>query len=142
MTTINNAGGSVQKTNVDTVIKSHIIRKTTTLSEKKLGDDSYHAVVWAEDILGLDTVRNLRTYTGEYKPKSRTKTNKATGDTIRNVPERFGQRNGGLTVSCSAVKVNQDKGILTLTNASLINGAQTQGELNLFLKRWKIQLKT
>lgn len=128
MTISNNAGGSGQKTK----LKSHIIRNTTTLSEKKLGDSSYHVVAWAEDVLALNTDRNLRTYTGTYNPKTRTRTHKAIADTIRNHPDRFGQRNGGLTVSCSAVQINQDRGSILFTDVSLINGAQSQGELKLF----------
>ena len=128
MSSNNNAGSSVKKTK----LKSHLIRNTTTLSEKSLGDSSYHVVCWAEDILLLDTVRNLRTYTGVYNPRTRTKTHKAIADTIRNHPDRFGQRNGGLTVSCSLAKVSQEKDELSLTGASLINGAQSQGELQLF----------
>ncbi len=130
MTTSKNAAGSAKKT----TLKSHIIRNTTTNTEKSLGDASYSVVAWAEDVLELNTVQNLRSYTGEYNPRTRTKTHKAIANTLRNNPERFGQRNGGFTITCSSVNVSSEKNQIIMINDSLINGAQTQGELNLFFK--------
>ena len=137
MSQIKNAVGSVKKTPVSSsvsksTIKSHVIRNTTSLSEKDLGDSSYNCVCYAEDLLELNTVKNLRTYIGEYSSKRRNKTHKAIARTLEDNPKRFPQRSQGLTITCTKAEVNSEKNQITVFNESLINGAQTQGELRRF----------
>lgn len=134
MSNIKNAGSSVKKTSVSssvskTTLKAHVIRNMTSNSEKGLGDSSYGCVSYAEDVLDLNTVKNLRTYIGEFNSKKRTKTHKAIARTLEDAPERFPQRNQGLTITCTNVDVNSERNQISLVDESLINGAQTQGEL-------------
>ena len=130
MTTTINTGGSVQKTKIN----CHVIRNTSSNSEKSLGLTSLTCVSFAKDILHLNTDKNLRDWTGEHNPRTRNKNHKAIERTLKTNPGMFPQYNGGLTVTCSSANVNVDKGEVTLIDASLINGAQTQGEINLYFK--------
>ena len=48
-------------------------------------------------------------------------------------PERFIIRNSGFVITASEVVVDDNAKVVTLTDASLINGAQSQGEIRNFL---------
>ena len=45
------------------------------------------------------------------------------------MPDRFINRNSGITITCIKCDVDDNNRTATLTNASIINGAQTQGEI-------------
>jgi hypothetical protein len=131
MSNNNNAVSSASK---KTKLKTDLIRNTSTRSEKDHGRASYTAVVSSKEILKVNTDKNLRIHIGEYNPKRRNHVHKAMADTIRNKHDLFPQLNGGCVIVASDIKINNDTGDITLTDESLINGAQTQGEIKLYYK--------
>ncbi len=110
-------------------IHYHTIRNLTSPEEKENGVQTHFANVRAENVLQLSTRDNLRSYIAEHNPKKRNKVHQAIERTIVEYPDRFINRNSGLTVTCSKIQVDDNSKVARLTDASIINGAQTQGEI-------------
>src|SRR5947207_8817427 len=113
-----------------------LIRKTTSPDEVETGVQSFVANLPASEILKLGTKENLRSYLAEDNPKKRNKVHDAIRGTIERSPKRFITRNSGFVIAASDIDVDDNKKIATLTDPSLINGAQSQGEIS----RWKAEV--
>ena len=136
----NNQSASSNANNNDSdkviFINATRINNTTSPEEKNHGSMHYTVTCPIKEILnpelGLDN--NLRDdYGSEDSIKNPTAVHREIRASFEEIPSRFIQRNSGFTVVCSAIEVPQTKefGInkITLTNASIINGAQTKGIL-------------
>lgn len=106
-----------------------VIRNLTSSDEKSNGVQTWFANVNAREILNIGTRDNLRSYIAEHSPSKRNAVHKQIENTIQELPDRFINRNAGITVTCTNCEVDDNKKIAHLENASIINGAQTQGEL-------------
>jgi hypothetical protein len=106
-----------------------LIRNTTSPDEKSIGVQSFVANAPAAEILKLETKANLRSYLGEYNKLKRNPVHIAIRRTIEEQPERFIIRHSGFVVTASDVTIDDSRKIVTLTDANLINGAQSQGEI-------------
>jgi hypothetical protein len=109
-----------------------LIRNTTSPDEKSNGVQSYVANLPAFEILKLDTKDNLRAYLAEHDPRKRNRVHDAIRETIDTEPSRFIVRNSGFVITAAAISVNDDEKVTVLTDASVINGAQSQGEVRSF----------
>jgi hypothetical protein len=109
------------------------LRNLTSPDEKKNGTRTYFANLPAAEILKLDTVENLRQYIPELRPAKRNPVHEAIGQTIRDNPDEFIVLNSGFTICSADCVVNEDKKEIRLGNSSLINGAQSQGEIKHYL---------
>jgi hypothetical protein len=109
------------------------VRNLTSPDEKINGTRTYFANIPAPEILKLDTVENLRQYIPELRPARRNKVHEAIGETIRDNPDEFIVLNSGFTICAAECVVNEDKKEIRLGNSSLINGAQSQGEIKRYL---------
>ena len=114
-------------------IKYQLIRNVTSPEEKKNGVKTYFLNVPANQLADLGTSENLRSYIAEHSARRRNAVHKAIESTILNEPERFINRNSGITITCSDLELDDDAKVVTLTDASIINGAQTQGEIIRYL---------
>lgn len=110
-----------------------LLRNTTSPDEKSIGVQSYVANAAAMEILKLETKANLRSYLGEYNPRKRNRVHLAMRRTMEAQPERFIIRNSGFVITATDVSIDDNAKVLTLTDGSLINGAQSQGEIRAFL---------
>jgi hypothetical protein len=110
------------------------IRDISTVEEEANGAATYMAVIPASEILKVGTEGNLRSYIPAHPGKKRSMVHKAIGETIRNKPDRFSQFNSGFLVAASKIQVDDQKKAVTLWDASVNNGAQSQGEIDLYLK--------
>jgi AIPR protein len=113
------------------------IRNMTSPEEKANEARSYFANVPIEELLKLDTAANLRDYIPDHPGKHRTQAHKAIGQTLRERSDRFIQLSSGITVAASDIEIDDNRKVITVTNGSIINGAQTQGEIRLFLDEMK-----
>jgi hypothetical protein len=109
-----------------------LIRNTTSPDETQTGVKSFVANISALEILKLDTKENLRAYIGEHNPKKRNRVHDAIRDTIEKEPERFITRNSGFAIAALGAEVDDNKKIIRLIEPSIIDGAQSQGEI----RRW------
>lgn len=106
-----------------------LIRNLTSPEEKANGVQTWFANVSARDLLDVGTDDNLRTYIAEHSPGKRNLVHKQIANTIEELSDRFVNRNSGITITCTKCEVDDGKRIARLWDASIINGAQTQGEL-------------
>lgn len=113
------------------------IRNMTSPEEKANDARSYFANVPIVELLKLDTAANLRDYIPDHPGKHRTQAHKAIGQTLRERSDRFIQLSSGITVAASDIEIDDNKKVVTVINGSIINGAQTQGEIRLFLEEMK-----
>src|SRR6185503_16452258 len=95
---------------------------------------TWFANVNARDILGLGTEDNLRSYIAEHSAGKRNAVHKQIASTIEDLPDRFINRNSGITITCTSCEVDDNGRVARLKNASIINGAQTQGELRRYFE--------
>src|SRR6185436_17078925 len=112
-----------------TQIRYQSIRNITSTAEKTNNVQTFIANVPADQVINIGTGANLRSYIAEYSDRKRNGVHRAIENTIRVEPDRFINRNSGMTIACSAAEIDDTKKIAILTGASLINGAQTQGEI-------------
>jgi len=109
-----------------------LLRNTTSPDELATGVKSFVVNLSAFEILKLDTKENLRSYLAEYNPAKRNRVHEAIENTIRTEPERFITRNSGFVIAASEIDVDDNKKIIRLKEPSIINGAQSRGEI----ERW------
>jgi hypothetical protein len=109
-----------------------LIRNTTSPDEASSGVKSFVANFAALEILKVGTKENLRTYLAEYNPRKRNRVHEAIQNTIETEPGRFITRNSGFVIAASEAELDDNKKIINLYDASIINGAQSQGEI----RRW------
>jgi hypothetical protein len=115
-----------------TQIRYHSIRNVTSNNEKDNNVQTFIANVPADQVLGVGTEANLRSYIAEHSERKRNGVHRAIENTMKREPDRFINRNSGMTIACSAAEIDDTKKIAKLKDASLINGAQTQGEIRRF----------
>lgn len=109
-----------------------LLRHTTSPDESATDVKSYVVNLSAFEILKLGTKENLRAYLAEYNPKKRNRVHDAIRTTIQTEPQRFITRNSGFVIAAADIDVDDNKKIVRLTDASIVNGAQSQGEI----RRW------
>jgi hypothetical protein len=109
-----------------------LIRNTTSPDETFVGVKSFVANLAAFEILKLGTKENLRSYIAEHNPKKRNRVHDAIRTTIQTEPQRFIVRNSGFVIGASEIDVDDNKKIVSLVDPSILNGAQSQGEI----RRW------
>jgi hypothetical protein len=107
----------------------NLIRNLTSPDEKANGVQTWFANVNARDILDIGTEDNLRSYIAVHSLSKRNPVHKQIENTIQELPDRFINRNSGITITCTRCDVDDTKKVARLEGASIINGAQTQGEL-------------
>ncbi len=111
------------------------IRDVTTKDEEANGASTYVAVLPAAEILKIGTDGNLRSYIPAHAGKKRNLVHKAIARTIRENPDRFSQLNSGFLVGASKINIDDNKKAVTLRDASVNNGAQSQGEIQLYIDK-------
>ncbi len=116
------------------VLKYDVIRNLTSPAEKDNGVQTWVANISARQILAIGTADNLRSYIAEHSAGKRNAVHKQIADTIARMPDRFINRNSGITITCTNCVVDDNKKVATLAAASIINGAQTQGELRRYFE--------
>lgn len=116
-----------------------LIRNVTSPEEQANGARCFIAVCPLSEVLKFDTLRNLRDYIPAHDPKKRNSVHKDIEETLQKRGDRFIQYNGGLTISCSDIEVKDNDKVALVANGSIINGAQTQGEIRRFWEALKTE---
>jgi hypothetical protein len=109
------------------------IRDVTTKDEEANGASTYVAVLPAAEILKIGTDDNLRSYIPAHAGKKRNLVHKAIAKTIRDYSDRFSQFNSGFLIGASKITVDDNKKVVVLRDASVNNGAQSQGEIERYM---------
>ena len=108
------------------------LRNITSPDEKSEGVQTFVVNLPAREILNLGTKDNLRGYLAEYNPRKRNRVHDAIRETIDTSPQRFIVRNSGFVITCNGIHVDDDKKTMRLDEPSIINGAQSQGEIGAY----------
>lgn len=114
-------------------LEYQLLRNTTSPDEHATGVRSYFANVAAAEVLKLDLAGNLRAYLAEYNPRKRNRVHDAIRRTIDMEPQRFITRNSGFAVAAADIEVDDNAKRMVLTDPTIINGAQSQGEIGRWL---------
>jgi hypothetical protein len=109
-----------------------LLRNITSPDEKSEGVQSFIVNLAAREILKIGTKDNLRGYLAEYNPRKRNRVHDAIRETIDTDPERFIVRNSGFVISTASIEVDDAGKTVILEESSIINGAQSQGEIRAF----------
>ena len=109
-----------------------LLRNTTSPDEAMTGVKSFIANLPVFEVLKLGTKENLRSYLAEYNPRKRNQVHEAIENTIKTEPQRFITRNSGFVIAAVDIDIDDNKKIIRLKEPSIINGAQSQGEI----ERW------
>jgi hypothetical protein len=123
-------------TNQSIELRYQLIRNLTSPEEKLNGIQTYFANIPIFELRKMNTRDNLRDYipgADPYKPAKRNSVHKAIENTIRTESDRFINRNGGITITCSEIDVDDKSRLAKLSQDSVINGAQTRGEVLRYL---------
>lgn len=91
----------------------------------------------ATSFLSLEDDENVREYLVDAQGKQKrspTLVHQAIRKTLRDNPADFSILNSGICIVARAAVVDENKKILALTSPSIINGSQTQGELQRFIE--------
>lgn len=115
-------------------LQYQLIRNTTSPDEAFTGVKSFVANLPAFEVLKLNTKENLRAYIAGYNPRKRNAVHDAIRATIEQEPERFITRNSGFVITAASIDVDDNKKVMRLVGPSIINGAQSQGEVRSFIE--------
>lgn len=116
----------------------HCIRRITCPDNDTNGRQVYSGYAPAESFLGLPTSDDVREYLLEAEGRKRrkpTQVHQAMRDTLENAPQDFCILNGGIVIVARDADVDDKNRTAKLKGASIINGAQTQGEVRRYVER-------
>ncbi len=114
-----------------------ILRNVSTSEELENDASTYSVVLPASEILKIGTEDNLRDYIPAHNKKQRSMVHRAIAATIRNERDRFSQMNSGFLIGAASAKVDDKRRTIVLSNASINNGAQSQGEIRMYFEECK-----
>jgi len=136
MTTLSLKGTGAPNKATETILSYNSLRNISSPDDLASGRKVLCGHMSARDILDINTHENVRAYLLDIEGKKKVPTavHRAIKNTLENDPEKFSVLNGGITIVAENYSVNEKKRELTLVNASIINGAQTQGILRDYLE--------
>lgn len=118
----------------------HTIRRISAPEDTANGRVVWSGYAPAESFLLLADHDNVREYIVDAegkKKKTPTDVHKAMRETLENTPHNFSILNGGIVIAARQVDVDDKKGTALLRGASILNGSQTQGELDRYFQAKK-----
>jgi len=116
------------------------IRRISCPEDTANGRNVYSGHAPADAFLELPNNENVREYLLEAegrKRKAPTQVHRAMRETLENNPENFSILNGGIVIVTKKAEVDDKNKIIKMYDASIINGAQTQGELRRYFEHKK-----
>jgi len=111
----------------------HSCRNITSPEDEANGRKVYSGHAPASSVLQLEDNENVREYLVDAKgrqSKRPTLVHQAIRKTLKDQPDQFSILNGGMVMVARGVEVNDKDKFFLMQTPSIINGSQTQGELN------------
>lgn len=118
----------------------HLIRNISSPTDQSENRVVYTGQMPVESVVNFSTSENVRGYLVEAVGKTRktpTQVHKAIRETLDERPSIFSVLNSGIVLVASKVDIDESKRSITLQNASIINGSQTQGVIKEFISEKK-----
>ncbi len=139
MITLLHSEGNPKTATVST-LNFFTFRDYHTKLDNEKGRSLYIGLFDAKDLIKVSNSNNVR----DYLKVSRNGENLTSSgvhsqiyNTLENSPEDFYYLNGGITICADGIDIDNNNRQVHLKNASIINGAQTNGVLKTFLKKHK-----
>ncbi len=113
-------------------------RNISAPEDEAEGRKVYAGHVAVSAVLDLEDNENVREYLVNAKGKQKnspTLVHQAIRKTLDDHPDQFSVLNGGMVIVARNALVDDKAKILVLSDASIINGSQTQGELQRYFKK-------
>lgn len=120
-----------------TTFSYHSLRTISSPDDTKNDRKIYCGHAPARSFLSLPDNENVRTYLVDAEGKKRkrlTDVHREIRDTLINRPEDFPILNSGIVIVARGAEVDDKNNCITLIGASIINGSQTRGELEHYIK--------
>jgi hypothetical protein len=122
--------------------KEYLFRYTTCRNisapeDDKQGRKIYSGHAPTSSVLGLEDNENVREYLVDAKGKQKRKptlVHQAIRKTLHDRPDEFSILNGGMVIVARGATVYDKERVMHLDRPSIINGSQTQGELQRYFK--------
>src|SRR5258708_10839261 len=115
-------------------------RNISAPEDDAAGRKVYSGHAPASSVLSLEDDENVREYlVGTYgNPKhAPTLVHQAIRKTLEDQPDQFSILNDGIVIVTRAVEVDDKRKVLVLQQPSIINGSQTQGELDRYYTKYR-----
>jgi hypothetical protein len=106
-----------------------VLRNITAPEDKDNDREVYAGNAPFNSFLDLPNDENIRDCILDVEGKKGTQVHRAIKDTLLNAPQNFSVLNSGIVIVAHRVELDDKNKVLRLENASIINGAQTQGVL-------------
>ncbi|NAS13110.1 AIPR family protein [Poritiphilus flavus] len=122
------------------VLSFHSLRNISSPDDLKNDRKILSGTCPVKSVLNFETDQNVRDYLLEADGKKRrrpTQVHRAIIETLDNNADNFCVLNGGITLVAHQVDVDEKSKSLRLKNASIINGAQTQGVLRDYFDKYE-----
>lgn len=124
------------KSALSSVIPFHCIRNISSPEDQAEKRLIYSGQLPLSALTGLPTNENVREYLVDAEGKQRkspTQVHLAMRETLKERPSAFSVLNGGVVIVARSSEIDEKARTLSLNDASIINGSQTQGEVSVFL---------
>src|SRR5260370_5814189 len=114
-------------------------RNISAPEDDAAGRKVYSGHAPASSVLSLEDDENVREYLADAQGDQKhmpTLVHQAIRKTLEDQPDQFSILNGGMVIVARAVEVDDKRKILVLQRPSIINGSQTQGELDRYFAKY------
>jgi hypothetical protein len=128
------------QSNAEYAFGYHTCRNISGPEDDAEGRKVYSGHAPSTSILQLEDNENVREYLVDAKGKERrrpTLVHQAIRKTLEDHPDRFSVLNGGMVIVARAATVDDKHKVIHLHRPSIINGSQTQGELQRYFDQTK-----
>jgi hypothetical protein len=115
-------------------------RNISAPEDDAAGRKVYSGHAPASSVLSLEDDENVREYLADAQGDQKhmpTLVHQAIRKTLEDQPDQFSILNGGMVIIARAVDVDDKRKILVLQRPSIINGSQTQGELDRYFTKYR-----
>jgi AIPR protein len=115
-------------------------RNISAPEDDTAGRKVYSGHAPGSSVLSLQDDENLREYLADAQGNQKhlpTLVHQAIRKTLEDQPDQFSILNGGMVIIARAVEIDDKRKILVLQRPSIINGSQTQGELERYFAKYR-----
>jgi AIPR protein len=138
---MNKTASGVAKRRTDfTELSYHSLKNISSPEDLQNDRKVYAGSIRGDQVLSLSTDQNVREYLVDAigkKNRRKTDVHRKIEDTLNERPENFPVLNSGLVIVARHAEIDDAKKIVRLQEPSIVNGAQTQGTLRDFFKKFQ-----
>ena len=120
------------------LFRYHTCRNISAPEDEQQGRKVYSGHAPTSSVLSLEDNENVREYLVDAKGKQKrtpTLVHQAIRKTLHDQPDQFSILNGGMVIVARGASVDDKEKVIRLDRPSIINGSQTQGELQRFFEQ-------